>query len=299
MKNLCAVFLLIVLFGLACSKSKEPSKAVIDQTKFEPLYRAAKAIDASLSVSITLPDYRKGIQAMATEVSIAKDKAVAPEEQKLVELYSDTLSVYQDGLEIWDKKLELQAKYEFSKAIPCATEQITQIANRYNLNCIEWPGSSGIVVIPNDTLQYLWAVAGTRLRKANASYLSDAKFEDTADLTALKNALYEPVTREIEQVKEKKIKEIEQKQKEAQEFKEFEKAQEKRMKEIAENNLKRMKEEEEARYLRRDVYVDGDKGTVYHDKYNCTALPDGHRRGINITEAKAKGFTPCALCVKK
>lgn len=181
--------LLLLLFLSGCSRVQQAPQPQVNQAKFEGLYRAGKTVDAAVGVSVTLPKFRELVQAFATELSIAKDRASVAEERRLVDLYADALNVYRDSLALWDAQIDQHSKIaDFNAGLLCYGD-VQEIAARYGLPCVEY-GPDGMKVVPNESQQYLWSVAGVKLRKANASYLSDAKLEGAKDPEVIKTAMY-------------------------------------------------------------------------------------------------------------
>jgi len=78
-----------------------------DKERYEPLYRAGKQMHEAVSVGVTLPRYRELLQALATEIEIANDKARTQVEKNLVVGYRDALQTYQNAETAWAIKLKL------------------------------------------------------------------------------------------------------------------------------------------------------------------------------------------------
>jgi hypothetical protein len=82
------------------------SKSAVDQLKFEALYRSAKNIQGALTVGSSHEKFTGLLQALATEISIAEDKAASDDDRKLVDLYTEALEMLQDSLMLWDAQLK-------------------------------------------------------------------------------------------------------------------------------------------------------------------------------------------------
>lgn len=93
-----AWFLLAVIALAGCG---------INQKEFEPLYRAGKEITGATEVGVTLPRYRELLQALATEVDIAEDKATSGAEKSLVSSYKQALVAFRDAETMWKAKIDL------------------------------------------------------------------------------------------------------------------------------------------------------------------------------------------------
>lgn len=113
-----SAFLILAAVGLValagCEGSKPPPQAVppkpappaIELAKFDATYRTAKAISAAFSVGVNYERFSELLQAFATEVSIAADRAISPEEKKLVTDYRDLLALYADLSTIWQDHIK-------------------------------------------------------------------------------------------------------------------------------------------------------------------------------------------------
>lgn len=168
----------------------------MNQTKFEALYRAAKAVDAAVAISTNLPRFRELVQNFATDISIAKDRSATTEERKAVELFADALATYFDSLQLWQAQLNDRKVDVGLPKIRCAPET-AGIALRYDLECIPHYENRGILIIPAESIQYLWALAGVKLRRATAFYLADPTLADERDLGPMKTAIYKPLMEEL------------------------------------------------------------------------------------------------------
>jgi hypothetical protein len=99
MKEILVVIACVGLF-LSCSPK-------IDKTKFDSLYHAAKAIEASTSVGVNYSDFGRLLKAFATELSIANDKAITKKEKELINAFNDAFRMYKNSFYQWDKKISL------------------------------------------------------------------------------------------------------------------------------------------------------------------------------------------------
>lgn len=272
--NCRAAFLIFLLIS-ACSRPTPiaEQKVEIDRGKFDGLYRATKAIDAAVAVSVTNPEFRKLLQAGATELSIAKDRAKTPDEIKVVDLFSQALSVYRDSLGLWDAQMKEENVIE-KTAIVCAGE-VADIAAKNGLEPVEWSHPK-IPVIPRDSLQYLWALAGVKLRKANSFYYGNPSLEDTKDPTQLKESIYKTLIVEID-LDKRKI--------------EAEKADEARKKQAREALLR---SEFQERTNSESVYIPV-KGDGHYHTETCRFVSED-RMTSTLYQAVNLGLTPCQEC---
>ena len=75
----------------------------------EPLYRAAQAVTAGVSIGANHEEYRRLVQALATEVFVARGAAAEPREQSLVSAYSAVLDAHKAALAAWQQKVDTPA----------------------------------------------------------------------------------------------------------------------------------------------------------------------------------------------
>ena len=147
--------LFVLLTLCACS-------AKIDQAKFEAVYRAGKSMEGATSTGVTWLKYSELMQAFATEVSIAKDKAQSTIEQELVSLYGEALIAYQDAQIVWRKKIGHDGNLGISES------EMKRIVEAYP---IQGAGSgSSFSFSPDQAIQTIWVRAGAKLRDANEKY---------------------------------------------------------------------------------------------------------------------------------
>ena len=194
LRSILILLWLLLLFAAACSRNQQTSftgVAPFDQTKFEPLHRAARTTSAALSVSTTMPAFRELVQKFAAEVAIAEDRAAQPAEKDLVRLFADACQAYKDSLDLWDASVKHRLAYDGVDLIGCY-DSVPEVARRYNLECIKYPSASlEIYVIPKALLQYLWALADSKITLANAQLLGKPRPQADAGLQFIRDAAYQ------------------------------------------------------------------------------------------------------------
>lgn len=173
---------LVLTSGLTACKREPPppppapvKRAVIDQKKFEALYRSAKTVQASLAVGLTYAKFGELLQAFATEISIAKDKASTPKEAELVGMYRDALVTLQDSSLLWKNKLS-SASYDFIPAGRIFVEaELEPLIVKYQIpkRKERTSFSKGFDSIPEASIQLVWAKAGEQLDMANKLYYAE------------------------------------------------------------------------------------------------------------------------------
>jgi hypothetical protein len=151
-------------------------RAVIDQKKFEPLYRSAKAVQASLAVGLTYAKFGELLQAFATEVSIAKDKASTAKESELVRLYREALLTLQDSNLLWKAKVA-GAGYDF---IPdgriIVAPELQPTVEKYQIQTRKERmqySKTTFDSIAEESIQLVWAKAGEQLDMASKAYYAE------------------------------------------------------------------------------------------------------------------------------
>lgn len=166
----------------ACHKSPPPpppnpvmvKRAVVDQKKFEALYRAAKTIQASQTVGVNYRKFGELMQAFATEISIAKDKASSPKEERLISAYVDALLTLHDSGSLWKEQID-DARYEFIPAGRIFVEApIEPIVAKYSLPQKTHKGyGKPWQSISSDSIQLLWSKASEQIDAANKLYYEE------------------------------------------------------------------------------------------------------------------------------
>jgi len=290
--------IIIMSFAVAivsCSGNQALRK--IDVTKFDAVYRAAKATEAAANVGVNYQEFGKLVQNLATEVSIAKDRASTPDESNLVSMYAGVLDSYKDSLAIWKAKIDLAGKdFPFKGAIPCVGE-IATIASKYELPPIEWP-AGGIPLIPDECLQYLWVSASDRLNAANSLYSGKPKAAlDIEAKQTTRAAVYFGLKGQVEAAKNQ-IEENKRANAQA-----AENARLRKIKEAEDARLAPIRKAEEEKHLRETedqrldpemevFYVPGE--SLYHFRVFCPFV-GANFRGITLREARQK-FQRCPAC---
>jgi len=98
MKTATGVVLLLATLVAGCSDK-------IDQTKFDALNRAARAVRESTAIGVNLLKFREIVSTYATEVSLATDKASSPNEREFLRFHTEALEAYRASLETWGQKI--------------------------------------------------------------------------------------------------------------------------------------------------------------------------------------------------
>lgn len=116
---------------VACKSAPPPSvppRPALDQAKFEPLYRAGKAVEGSLAVGMNALRMSELEQALSTEIAVANDRAKTEHEKDLVLAYTAALVVLHDATTFW-KESQVK-KDEYASATRAAGGETGEIVGQ-------------------------------------------------------------------------------------------------------------------------------------------------------------------------
>jgi hypothetical protein len=162
-KRLVSV-LVSVLFCVGCGGS-----AKIDQMKFDGVYRAGKAMEGATGVGVNLLKYRELVQAFASEVSIANDRAQTGSEREMVAQYAKALKAYKDAGDLWTRKLQGGAELTVG-----SDPELLRIARDEDYSIDGTGSGSGFRFKLDDAVQSLWRTGRGRLTEATRLYTGQA-----------------------------------------------------------------------------------------------------------------------------
>ena len=139
----------------------------VDRKKFEGPRKAAQAVMASID---SLDDYEKFsrvFDAFANEVLMLRDKVSSAREKELLQNYTDLLVTYQDGLQLWEYKVESTRYSWIPEGVIYLEPKIKALALKYQL-----PVQSHLVEltrhewksVPADSLKVIWDRAKTQMK---------------------------------------------------------------------------------------------------------------------------------------
>jgi len=132
------------------------------------VYRAAKAMEGSVGVGVTLLRYRELVQALATEVSIANDRAATTLEREMVGHYAAALKAYKDAGTVWEVKLQGADKVTIS-----VNPELKRIARDKDYT-ISGTGTGDSFTFPlDDAVQSLWQTARRHLAEGHRLYTGE------------------------------------------------------------------------------------------------------------------------------
>jgi hypothetical protein len=141
------------------------------QAKFEPLYRAARALDGALAVGTSYADFNALLQRFATEMIVADDRAQSQGEKELVGSYRDLFVTYKESATVWKHQID-SAKYDWLKGDIFVDAELRPIIAKYKLSkselTREYPRT--YETIPGDSVQRVWEAVGPKSKKAVSLY---------------------------------------------------------------------------------------------------------------------------------
>lgn len=156
-------------------------KEVIDQAKYERLYRAGKAMTAATEVGVNRSDFHRLLLDLNTEVQIATDKALANASnvptKKMVLLYADAQTAYRQSESLWESVPTDEYKGFYKNTLP-----IHNLAYAESLRAVygvefsvekSYVGNDAFVFygFPLELPQLIWSKAAAQIAEAEAIYL--------------------------------------------------------------------------------------------------------------------------------
>ena len=182
------VVLLVALISVGCSGPAAPVASKPDPRPevFEPVYRVATELRSAQEVGMNRRRFGELLEKLATELSLARDKAESPKEQRVIQGYAEVLQIYKDAAAIWDVKISIpelkdlaeervkieisggsadsiNQNYHFQLALiegiplnfyPKGSTGIEGLVTRYQLPVKD---SEGWKTIPNDSVERVWS----------------------------------------------------------------------------------------------------------------------------------------------
>jgi hypothetical protein len=183
-----ALLLPVALGGCSGSPAPKPVKTDPRPEVFEPVYRVATELRSAQEVGMNRRRFGELLEKLATELSLARDKAESPTEQRVIQGYAEVLQIYKDAASIWDAKISvpelkqiadervkievsagltdsINQNYNFQLALiegiplnfyPKGSTGIDGLVTRYQLPVKD---SEGWKTIPNDSVERVWSRA--------------------------------------------------------------------------------------------------------------------------------------------
>lgn len=119
----------------------------VDREKLDRLYRTAKGVETATHGGATLDQFSSAVQALATEVSVARDLAATPEEREMLDRYGKALRIYQDSVVLWSAELKADGgdlivatrASSLDSPAPTVASEVEPVARRHGLATREVP----------------------------------------------------------------------------------------------------------------------------------------------------------------
>jgi hypothetical protein len=169
------VLFAFLIFCLSCSPEKKRENEAkvehtinIDQKKFEAINRAAKSIEAAITVGVNYQKFEQLLQDLATEILVANDKVSFQDEKKLLEIYSEVLTTYQDSGTLWHHKIQHPRDANGETYVE-QDQEVSAITAKYNLSTRRPGGFFGDteMILVDDSIKVIWAKAHDKLEQAS------------------------------------------------------------------------------------------------------------------------------------
>ncbi len=158
----------------------------IDKQKFDAVYRAAKAVKEATGVGVNFPRYSELVQALATEASIARDKASSPGEQALAQRFTMILAAYRDSVTLWQHKInDAGTPFLYGQIMVALSSvgtgemledpEMRRIVDAYKITTQTQSAGAGggrTITINPVSVQIPWIMADLRMAAAEKTYLA-------------------------------------------------------------------------------------------------------------------------------
>ncbi len=158
------LLLMVIVVIIACSPG-------VDKKKFDGARKTAQAVRQSLDNLDDYATFTKVFDAFANEVIALRDTASNEREQQLLRQYADLLMTYQDGLQLWEYKVESSQYSWVPEGRIYLEPKIKALALKYHLpvqaHMLEltqhtWKS------IPADSLKIIWERARLQYGKLSS-----------------------------------------------------------------------------------------------------------------------------------
>lgn len=170
---------LLFVLTIGCSKPLDPPPAplTITQRIFEPVYRASKALQGATTSGVTMIQFSQLMQALSTEIAIAKDQQMNELDKKLIALYDEAFGAYQFSSALWSAKIEASSD-TWGGEIPVGINGKVDPAleaglKRFGVDpqprTMRYTGTK-YHAVPAESVQVAWAKADESLAKATEMY---------------------------------------------------------------------------------------------------------------------------------
>lgn len=153
----------------------------VTQATFESVYRAAKTVQGATETGVTYVKFGELLQALSTEVDIAKDHRLTGPDSKLLALYQQALGHYAVSASLWKLKIDTgdsdgsvwHGEIPVSVNGEAVPQDMQALITAYHLPLNEgrmkYTGTR-YKALPADSVQRVWKVAEATLKQATDLY---------------------------------------------------------------------------------------------------------------------------------
>lgn len=174
-----------VIVAAGCSRDAEqtaaaaspPAPPAVTKPVFDPVYRAAKGVQGAVQSGVTHVKYGELLQALSTEINIARDQQLNTTDQKLIALFEESYGHFRNAGALWTMKNEAsdemwkgEIPVEFKGQMDPAHARLIEIYQLPLTNRrVQYTGTR-YRAIPGDSMQLAWARADVSLQAATDLY---------------------------------------------------------------------------------------------------------------------------------
>jgi len=154
-------------------------KEVIDQAKYERLYRAGKAMTAATAIGVNSVEFNRLLREFKAEFDMAVDQAVknpwTPLLKAMMVAYQDAIAHYVQSASFWEQRHSMRDEKNFKGKLPVFDlADAEAIRKRYGVEFTaeEMDYNLGAFYgFPLDLAQLIWSKAAAQIAEAEAIYL--------------------------------------------------------------------------------------------------------------------------------
>jgi hypothetical protein len=147
--------------------TQQTTAPAIEYSKFQSLYRAARRIEAGISLGLSVPRFSELLESLATEQLLSMDACASATETEFSEQWRGVVVLYTDSLTLWrasqtqrDRRTGIGGIADGDIAV---VGDVNPIVSRYGFKVEGRQQDFGAQydVISEDSIQVLWSRAAT------------------------------------------------------------------------------------------------------------------------------------------
>lgn len=135
----------------------------------DAMRREGQAVMSSTDVGISLVQYQAALQRLATEIDLAKGKAVTDTAKSEVAAYESALEAFSDAAKFWAAWISFYARRDngvsYGGGLPLRMTNMEWVASKYGLSTVAADLLGFHRGLPKSTVQELWRVAKGRIEQ--------------------------------------------------------------------------------------------------------------------------------------